>query len=59
MPPIEQARIEMLLQLFDLEGNGRLRHEQHLSSLGKRQLLGYRMKHLKPPIGHKTSPHPN
>jgi hypothetical protein len=27
---------------------------KNLGSLGKRQLLGYRMKHLKPPIGHKT-----
>jgi hypothetical protein len=28
MSPIEQARIEMLFQLLDLKGDGRLRHEQ-------------------------------
>jgi hypothetical protein len=56
MAAIKQAGIEVLLQLLDLEGHRGLRHEQDLGGLGERQLLGYRMKHLKPPIGHKPPP---
>jgi hypothetical protein len=59
MATIEQPGIEMLFQLLDLKGHRRLGHEQDLGRLGKRQLLGHRMEHLKPPISHKTALHLN
>jgi hypothetical protein len=46
----------VLFELLDLESHGRLRHEQHFGRLGERQLLGNRVKNLKPAISH--NPHP-
>ena len=49
---LEQARVEPLLELLDLEGHRRLRHEQRVRRLGERQLLCHRVKDLQPPIRH-------
>jgi hypothetical protein len=51
---IEQARIEVLFQLLDLERNGRLSHEKDFCRLGERQLLGDGMEYLQPAISHGT-----
>src|SRR5256885_7632696 len=36
---IEEPRAQILLQLLDLEGHRRLRHEERLGRLGERQVL--------------------
>jgi hypothetical protein len=56
---VEQARVEVLFELLDLESHSRLRHEQHFGRLGKRQLLGNRVKYLKPAIRHNPLPNKN
>lgn len=55
MPTIEEPGVEMLLELLDLERHCRLRHEQYLGSLGKRQLFGDGVENLQPAIGHGYS----
>jgi hypothetical protein len=52
MTAIEQAGIEVFFELLDLEGNGRLRHEENFCSLGKRQLSGDCVENLQPTIRH-------
>jgi hypothetical protein len=37
---LEKARVEVFLQLLDLEGHRRLRHEKQFGCLGETQLLG-------------------
>src|SRR5204863_6012410 len=51
---IEKARVEMLFELLDLEGDGRLRHEERLGGLGERQMLRYGVKDLEAAQTHST-----
>ena len=46
MPPFEQTGGVLLLQLLDLEGDRRLRHEQGVGSPRKTQVFGYGMEYL-------------
>ncbi len=52
-PAIEEADVEVLLELLDLERHGRLRHEQCLCGLGEGLVLCNRVKNLKASIGHE------
>jgi hypothetical protein len=56
MPALEQARAVLLFQLLDLEGDGRLGHEQGIGGAGKAQMFGYGMKNLQAPVSHGNSP---
>ena len=49
---VEQPRVEIFLELADLEGHGRLRHVQRLRGLGEAQEPRYRVKYLKSAIRH-------
>src|SRR2546425_901665 len=50
---VEQARVEGFLELLDLEGHRRLRHEERISRLGKGQMLCDGAENLKTPVGHE------
>ncbi|GAB1461004.1 hypothetical protein MASR2M50_27790 [Thauera sp.] len=52
MPPVEQARVEVFLELLDLEGDGRLRHVEVFRGTGKRAVLRYRVENLESAICH-------
>ena len=49
---VEQARIEMLLELADLEGHRRLGHEQRPRRLGEGEVLRDRVKDLQTTVRH-------
>jgi hypothetical protein len=49
---IEEPDAEMLLELADLERDGRLRHAQRVGRLGERPMLGNRMERLQTTIRH-------
>jgi len=49
---LEQARVELLLQLLDLKRNRRLRHEQLLRGLREAHLPGNGVKNLQAAVGH-------
>ncbi len=53
MGAVEQAGVEIFLQLANLEGHGGLGHVQRLGRLGKAEQTGHRMKHLKSAIRHR------
>ncbi len=50
--PVEQARVVLLLELADLEGHGRLRHEERLRRLGEGEVLRNRVEDLETAISH-------
>ena len=52
---VEEARVEVLLELLDLEGDRRLGHEQRLGGLGEGQVLRDGVEYLEAPIGHSPS----
>ena len=52
---VEEPRVEVLLELPDLERDRRLRHEQRLGRLGERQMLRDRVEHLEAPIRHEPN----
>jgi hypothetical protein len=52
MAAFKQARIEMFLQLLDLEGDSGLGHVKHLGSFGEAELLGNGVKYLQSAVGH-------
>lgn len=54
---LKQARVELLFQLFDLERDRRLRHEQRLGRLGEREVFCDRVKDLEAPVGHDLFKH--
>ena len=56
MPALKKARTVLFFQLFDLERNSRLRHEQGIGRAGEAQMLGYGMKDLQAPVSHGDSP---
>src|SRR5205814_7754671 len=49
---VEEAGIEILLELLDLERDGRLRHEKRIRRLGERQMLRDRVEYLKVSVRH-------
>src|SRR6267378_404233 len=49
---VEKARVEVFLELLDLEGHRRLRHEQRVGRLGEGEVLRDRVEDLKTPVGH-------
>jgi hypothetical protein len=55
VPAIEQAGVEMLLELANLERDRRLGHEQRLGRLGERKMLGDRVEHLEAAIRHLSA----
>jgi hypothetical protein len=50
--PVEQARVELLFQLLDLEGHRGLGHEQRFGSPGEGSVAGNRVENLKSTISH-------
>ncbi len=52
MRAIEQARVEVLLQLADLERHRGLRHVQRLGRLGETQQARDRVEDLQAPVSH-------
>ncbi len=50
---IEEARVQLLLQLPDLKSHGRLRHEQRLCRLGERQVFRHGIENLESSIRHE------
>jgi hypothetical protein len=52
--PVEQAGVELFFQLLDLEGHGRLGHEQRLSGTGEGSVPGNGVKNLEAAISHRS-----
>jgi hypothetical protein len=53
---VEQAGVEVLLELPDLEGDGRLGHVQGLGRLGEAEQPGNGVKDLETTVGHGAVP---
>jgi hypothetical protein len=56
---VEEPSIEILLQLANLEGHGRLSHVECFRRLGKTQQACNGVKDLKPPVRHISIPGKN
>ena len=52
MAALQQPGVEMFLELLDLEGHRRLRHEKPLSGAGEGAVFHHCMKHLESAVCH-------
>ena len=57
MRPVEEARVEMLLELAHLEGDGRLRHAERVSRPGEGEVLRDGVEYLESAVGHVVFKH--